>query len=63
MDLPPPFVQRYEALFDLCEKFGVKKLYVFGSAAKNQFNPKKLFDRAAADRGAIQFFTTLLTHL
>ena len=40
MELPLPFVQHYEALIGICEKFGVDKLYVFGSVARNQFNPK-----------------------
>ncbi len=38
MDLPLPFTEHSEALISLCEKFGVNKLYVFGSVAKNRFN-------------------------
>ncbi|WP_373512946.1 nucleotidyltransferase family protein [Persicitalea sp.] len=40
IELPLPFVQHHEAMIVLCEKFGVDKLYVFGSVAKNQFNSK-----------------------
>jgi len=40
MELPLPIAEHNEALINLCENYGVNKLYVFGSVARNEFNPK-----------------------
>lgn len=40
MKLPNEIENRLEKLFELCSKYKVSKLFVFGSVSKGKFNPK-----------------------
>ncbi len=40
MELPFIIEEKLSLLFELCEKFKVNRLFIFGSAATNHFNPK-----------------------
>ena len=62
-----PLVQTHqEELAELCRRFGVKRLEIFGSAAREDFDPEKsdldflvVFDPAAPLRPADRYFGLL----
>ncbi|MDP5140039.1 MAG: nucleotidyltransferase domain-containing protein [Spirosomaceae bacterium] len=39
MNLPQIITKYFNELSALCERYGVKRLYIFGSLAKGNFNP------------------------
>ena len=41
MKLPKIIEQKFDNLMDLCQKFGVKRLYAFGSVVGNNFDFEK----------------------
>ena len=41
MDLPKIIEQKIDSLIQLCQQYGVRKLYAFGSVTTNKFDPDK----------------------
>ena len=41
MDLPKIIEENLDKIIEICHKFGVKKIYAFGSVITNRFDPEK----------------------
>lgn len=39
MNLPHVIIEKLDAITDLCDRFGVRRLYVFGSVVTDTFDP------------------------
>lgn len=41
MDLPKIIEQKFDQLIDICNQFGVERMYAFGSVITKRFDPEK----------------------